>query len=97
MPVRWRVIIRPRAEEDVREAQLWYESQRSELGSEFLNQIRATIKLLEEQPDRRPIYYREFRRVIVRRFPYKIFYRLEPDRVVVFRILHAKRDHHRQL
>jgi plasmid stabilization system protein ParE len=29
----------------------------------------------------------------VRRFPYKLFYRLEHERVIVFRILHARRDH----
>ena len=52
---------------------------------------------LEEQPDRRPPYYRGFRRVVTRRFPYKLFYRLESDRVIVFRVLHAKRDHLRWL
>jgi toxin ParE1/3/4 len=55
------------------------------------------VRLLEEQPERRPIYYNGFRRLITRRFPYKIFYRIEGDRVIVFRILHAKRDHRRQL
>jgi plasmid stabilization system protein ParE len=35
--------------------------------------------------------------LMTRRFPYKIFYRVEGDRVIVFRILHAKRDHRRQL
>jgi plasmid stabilization system protein ParE len=32
-----------------------------------------------------------------RRFPYKPFYRIEGDAVIVFRILHAARDHTRQL
>lgn len=93
----WRVIIRPNAEADVREARLWYESQRAGLGDDLVEEIRHAVRLLEEQPERRPIYYRGFRRLLTRRFPYKLFYRIEGDRVIVFRILHVKRDHPRHL
>ena len=92
-----RVIIRPNAEADVREAWLWYESQRAGLGDELLIDIRAAIRRLENDPERRPFYYRDFRRLLTRRFPYKLFYRVEGDRVIVFRILHAKREHRRRL
>jgi len=95
--VKWRVLIRPNAESDLREAWAWYESQRAGLGDELLTEIRAATQLLETDPERRPIYYRGFRRLLARRFPYKIFYRIEDDRVIVFRILHAKREHRRQL
>jgi plasmid stabilization system protein ParE len=95
--VSWPVIIRPNAEADAREARLWYESQRAGLGDELLNEISHAIRVLQEQPERRPIYYRGFRRLLTCRFPYKLFYRIEGDRVIVFRILHAKRDHRRQL
>jgi len=71
--VKWRLVIRPLAETDLREAKDWYESQHAGLGY--------------------TVYYRGFRRLFVRRFPYKLFYRLEGDRVIVSRILHARRDH----
>lgn len=93
----WRVIIRPNAEADARAARLWYESQRPGLGDELVEEIRHAIRALEERPDRRPIYYRGFRRLLTRRFPYKLFYRIAGGRVIVFRILHARRDHQRQL
>jgi plasmid stabilization system protein ParE len=95
--VSWRVIIRPNAEADLQEARSWYESQRSGLGDELLVEVRNAVRLLAEQPERRPIYYNGFRRLITRRFPYKIFYRVEGDCVIVFRVLHAKREHRRQL
>ena len=95
--MKWRVIIRPNAEADVREAWAWYESQRAGLGDELLIEIRAAIRRLETGPENRPFYYRDFRRLLVRRFPYKLFYRVDRDRVIVFRILHAKREHRRQL
>ena len=93
----WRVIIRPNAEADAREARDWYESRRIGLGDQLLEEIRQAVHLLEKHPERRPIYYRDFRRLLTHRFPYKLFYRIEGDCVIVFRILHAKRDHRRQL
>jgi plasmid stabilization system protein ParE len=95
--VNWRVIIRPNAEADLQEAQAWYESRRTGLGDELLDEIRRAVRLLESNPERRPFYYRDFRRLLTRRFPYKLFYRVEGDRVIVFRILHAKRKHQWQL
>jgi len=88
-----RVIVRPGAEADLQTARSWYEAQRTGLGDELLVEIRHAVRLLESDPERRPFYYRDFRRLITRRFPYKIFYRVEGNRIVVFRILHAKQKH----
>ena len=43
--MKWRLVIRPRAETDLREARNWYESQRAGLGAEFLAEIDATIQV----------------------------------------------------
>ncbi len=95
--MKWPVIIRPRAEADLLAARDWYETQRAGLGDAFLTEVRHAIESLAEQPERRPIYYRGLRRLITRRFPYKLFYLAENNRVVVFRILHAKQNHPRHL
>ena len=93
----WRVSIRAAAEADLREAEEWYERQRPGLGGEFLISAADALTRLEESPERFPLYYRGFRRVLMERFPYKVFFRIEGDAVIVFRILHAARDHVRQL
>jgi plasmid stabilization system protein ParE len=95
--VTWRVSIRAAAEADLREAQGWYESQRPGLGGEFLLSVADALTRLEQSPELFPLYYRGFRRVLTRWFPYKLFYRIEGDTVLVFRMLHAARDHVRQL
>ena len=77
--MKWRLVIRPRAEADLRKAREWYESQRGGLGTEFVAEIEATLHVLMRDPQRHPIYYRGFYRVFARRFPYKLFYRLEDD------------------
>ena len=95
--MKWRVVIRPRAETDLQEARGWYENQQKGLGGQFLAEIAIAIQLLAENPEIHPEYYRGFRRALTRRFPYKLFYRLEPNRIVVFRVLHARRNHSRLL
>jgi plasmid stabilization system protein ParE len=95
--VKWRVSTRPAADTDLREARNWYEQQRPGLGDEFLVSMADTFARLEESPERFPVYYQGFRRVLTERFPYKVFFRIEGDAVIVFRILHAARDHTRRL
>jgi hypothetical protein len=43
--VKWRLLIRPQAEADLREARNWYENQRPGLGDEFLADFAIAIQL----------------------------------------------------
>jgi len=95
--VSWQVTLRPAAQENVHEARIWYDRRREGLGNEFLLAVADAMLALEETPERFPIYYRDFRRVLMDRFPYKIFYRIEGQAVIVFRVLHAAQDHTREL
>lgn len=89
--------IRAAGRADLREARDWYETRRQGLGNEFLLAVADALLALEENPERYPIYYRDFRRVLTDRFPYKIFYRIEGQSVIVYRVLHGARDHEREL
>jgi plasmid stabilization system protein ParE len=91
--VKWRLIIRPRAEADLQRAKDWYDRQRPGLGNEFLDAVGDALEILKEHPERHPVYYRLFRRLLTRRFPYKLFYIIEGDQIKLFRVLHARRDH----
>ena len=93
----WQVTIRATARVDLREARDWYDGRRDGLGNEFLLAVADAMLALEEAPQRYPIYYRDFRRVLTDRFPYKIFYRIEGEAVIVYRVLHGARDHPREL
>ena len=95
--MKWLLVIRPRAQADLAKARDRYDKVRPELGDDFLDEIGAALERIEEDPERPLLYHRGFRRVIPRRFPYKIFYRVEGDRVIVFRVLHGHQDHPRRL
>lgn len=95
--VSWQVTIRTAAHADLREARDWYDQRREGLGSEFLLAVADAMLTLEESPARTPAYYRDFRRVLTERFPFKIFYRIEGQAVIVYRVLHGARDHAHEL
>jgi toxin ParE1/3/4 len=95
--VKFNVIIGPRAERDIEKAWEWYEVRQAGLGDRFLQEISQAMFSLKNDADHFPPYHRRFRRLLLPRFPYKLFFILEDKRVLVFRVLHAKRDHPRQL
>ena len=87
------IILRPAAEDDLRGARDWYQEQRPGLGVEFMDEVSAAMTHLALHPELSPPYYRSFRRILLHRFPYKIFYQVLQDRIVIFRVLHAKQTH----
>jgi plasmid stabilization system protein ParE len=48
--------------------------------------------LIAESPLTYPKVFLEYRRVMLRCFPYAIFYLVEPDRVVIAAVMHMRRD-----
>ena len=70
----------------------WYEEQRLGLGEYFLSAVQSTLKSVEFHPEIYMSVHGEVRRAIVSRFPFAIFYLVEPKRIVALRLLHTARD-----
>jgi plasmid stabilization system protein ParE len=92
-----RVIIRDEAEEDLLEGALWYEGLEDGLGKDFVLEVRAAINRTSENPLLYPSLRSnpDVRRVLTRRFKYRIFYILRSDAIVIFAVLHAARHDRR--
>ncbi len=86
------LIIAPEAQQDVDEAFNWYEDHRSGLGEEFLNCVDACIHFICRTPKLSPKIHMEFRRALVRRFPYAIFYEYVGGKVFVYSIFHTSQN-----
>lgn len=91
------VFLRPEAEQDLAVARDWYDQKRAGLGDEFLDAVALAIRELERDPELQRLYYRDFRRVLLRRFPYKLFYQVIGERIVILRVLHARQAHESSL
>lgn len=77
---------------DLAEAFTYYEEQAEGLGERFLGTVDSTFDAVERYPEMFAKVHGDVRRAIISQFPYAVFYRLEPQRVVVFRVLHTARD-----
>ncbi|HKT31339.1 MAG TPA: type II toxin-antitoxin system RelE/ParE family toxin [Gammaproteobacteria bacterium] len=86
------VYLRPEAEGDVTDAAAWYQNQRPGLGQEFLGEIVKALARITDQPRAYPRVHKEVRRILLRRFPFGIFYVDEGGRLVVLAVMHASRN-----
>ena len=90
--MKYRATVRPEAENDLKEAFLWYEGKRQGLGYDFLLQVDASLKLVERNPEVCPSGYKGTRKFLIKRFPYKMIYLIERERIIVLAIMHSKRS-----
>jgi len=88
----YRLISVPRADLDVEAAFEWYENERSGLGFEFLDELRAAYNRIAEGPLKYQLLRSGIRRALLKRFPYAVYFAIEDDVVVVVTVLHASRD-----
>ena len=87
-----RLLLEPEARADLAEAFVWYEAQRLGLGSEFLAEVAIVLERIEDLPEAFAVIRGETRRALVHRFPYAVFYVLDPDVVAVTAVMHGRRD-----
>ena len=86
------LILAPEAEQDIAEAYGWYERRRVGLGEDFLGCVDACIQNVCRHPGLGRQVHLTYRRSLVRRFPYAIFYEYENETVTVYCVFHTARD-----
>jgi plasmid stabilization system protein ParE len=84
----------PEAEEDISQAYEWYEARRAGLGEEFLSCVDARFQAIRRQPEMHQIVHERYRRSLLRRFPYAVFYEYLEHTVTVYAVFHTSRDPH---
>lgn len=62
------------------------------MGEEFLTEIQRVLDRIAQNPEIHAPIYQDVRHGRLKRFPYAVFYRIEPDRVVVIAVHHSKRN-----
>ena len=90
--MKYRVIVRPEAEDDLKEAYSWYEDKRTGLGYDFLLQVDAGLNFIARNPNIHPIEYKETRQHLIKRFPYKIIYLIVREKIIILAVIHSKRS-----
>ena len=87
-----KVGLRPAAERDIADAVAWYDEQQPGLGDEFLARLDAVLERIVERPGGFPATHSTFKRALLGRFPYTIYFRAETEQIVVFAVYHQRRN-----
>ena len=85
------VIFLPEAEQEMLESAIYYQSKASGLGIDYLSEVERAVKSIAESPNVWPILEGELRRRLIRRFPFGILYRVEPNEIVIVAVAHLRR------
>ena len=83
--------VRPEARADIFDAAQWYEDREPGLGVAFIAEIDAAFQRIELGPERYTSIHRQLRRVLVRRFPYAVYFGVDAADIVIFAVLHQRR------
>ncbi len=86
------LIVAPEVERDIAQAYDWYEEQRVGLGEDFLSRVDACIQGIVRNPELHKTIHEQYRRGLVRRFPYAVFYEYVAGVVTVYCVFHTSRD-----
>jgi hypothetical protein len=78
------VHLRQQALESLWEAMSWYNDQSPGLGHELQREFFDHLKKLQNQPAQYPLVFDRFRRILLKRFPYKVVYAIDERRKIVF-------------
>jgi plasmid stabilization system protein ParE len=87
-----KLVVAPEAEFDLEQAYAWYEAQRVGRGDDFLDRVDACIQGILRFPEMHAVFHGNYRRALVRRFPYAVFYEYADDTVIVYCVLHTAQD-----
>ena len=85
-------LLRVEAREELLRAASWYERQRAGLGGEFLDDFLTTLDIIESEPALYAEVDPGIRRALLRRFPYALFYSVEPTNIQILAIKHSHGD-----
>lgn len=80
------------AELDIQRAYIRYEDREEGLGDRFTEHLDTAFRMLEDFPLIAPLHFESYRRLILRSFPYGVFYVVESDRLVVHAVMDLRQD-----
>ena len=87
-----KIEILDRAEEDLINGFHFYEAQQKGLGSYFLDSLYSDIESLLLYGGLHQYVYKQYHRLLSRRFPFAVFYTLEEDKLFIHAVPDCRSD-----
>lgn len=80
------------AELDIREAFLWYEDQKDNLGLTFEKHISKTIQTIQKNPLKIQIRYNQTRVAFLKKFPYGLHFNVFDNEIIIVAVFHTSQS-----
>lgn len=80
------------AEEDIRNAFLWYENQQGDLGFHFEDEIKLAIQSIQNNPFKIAIRYQSIRVFFLKKFPYGIHFQVSESKILIVAVFHTAQN-----
>ena len=90
--MKYTLVIKEEAHEDIRNAYLWYEDQLSDLGERFLQSLDDCFSTIVHNPFMFEIKFKDQRHAFLDTFPYAVIYKTETKAVIVYAVLNTYRS-----
>lgn len=79
------------AEKELVSARDFYDDLVFGLGKKFVLDIEHSLKNVIQNPFAFPVYFKDFRKALLRKFPYSIIYKVGEESILILAIAHQKR------
>lgn len=89
---KYQILLLPKAQQELEEAVLWYEEQQTTIGLKLVECFENAIKTLETTPEIFVRKHKQYRELLIPKFPYLIIYRVEENNVYIVSFFHTKRS-----
>ena len=86
------IAISPAAAQDLDDAYSWYDRKKKGLGDRFLSSVNVTLQSIQRTPAGYQIVYQNYRKAVLRVFPYVIFYKEEESQISISAVFHTSRN-----
>ncbi len=87
-----RVEFNPTARQEVADSFDWYEFRKAGLGNDFLGALDDCISLIRLHPEIAPVAFKNFRRALMKRFPFAVFYRVSSRVLTIYAVFHCSKS-----
>lgn len=88
----YNIILLSKAIDDFDASVEWYKSIDVQLAKQFISEVDATFNLIAINPLLFPCVFNKYRMVNTQKFPFKIVYNVNENRIVIVAIFHHKRN-----
>lgn len=80
------------ASRDLLQGHAFYEKQSAGLGNYFLDSLFSDIDSLAISAGIHPVHFGRYRRLLSKRFPFAVYYRIEDGKALVYAVLDCRRN-----